>query len=58
MEKDIRLKNIKAFLIENYKWIIFSICIISLIFLIKNIIDKDIKILDEAVYTVVSKYLI
>lgn len=58
MEKDIRLKNIKAFLIENYKWIIFSICIISLIFLIKNIIDKDIKILDEAVYAVVSKYLI
>jgi len=52
------LERIKIFLIKNYKWILLFICIISLLILIKNVMNKDIEIFDEKGYAIVSKYLI
>lgn len=52
------IEKLKRFLIVNYKWIIFFICIISLIFLIEDVMDKDIMEFDEKGYFIVSKYLI
>ena len=53
-----RLEKIKIFLIENYKWIILFICIVSLLVLIEDVMDKDIMSFDEKGYFIVSKYLI
>lgn len=53
-----RLEKIKIFLIENYKWIILFICIVSLLVLIEDVMDKDIMTFDEKGYFIVSKYLI
>ncbi len=58
MEKDKKSEKIKMFLITNYKWIVFVICIVVLLFIIKNVLSKDILLLDEAGYERVSKYLI
>ena len=52
-----RLEKIKIFLIENYKWIILFICIISLIVLIEDVMDNDIMASDEKVYYIISRYL-
>ena len=52
------IKKLKNVIIENYKWIIFAICIISLLFLIEDVMDKDIMVFDEKGYLLVSKYLI
>lgn len=49
-----RLEKIKIFLIENYKWIILFICIVSLLVLIEDVMDKDIMTFDEKGY---FKYL-
>ena len=53
-----KLEKIKKFLIENYKWIILFICIVSLLVLIEDVMDKDIISFDEKGYFIVSKYLI
>ena len=52
------IEKIKKRLIENYKFIIFFVCIISLMFLVEDVMDKDIMKLDESGYFLVSKYLI
>ena len=43
---------------NNYIWIIFSICLVSLISLIITILIKDNIILDEKGYYLISKFLI
>ncbi len=53
-----KLKKIKIFFIENYKWIILFVCIVSLLVLIEDVMDKDIMTFDEKGYFIVSKYLI
>ena len=53
-----KIDQIKVFVKDNYKGIIFFICIISLIFLIEDVMDKDIMDFDEKGYLIVSKYLI
>ena len=52
-----KLEKIKIFLIENYKWIILFICIISLIVLIEDVMDNDIMAFDEKGYFIISRYL-
>ena len=52
-----RLEKIKIFLIENYKWIILFICIVSLLVLIEDVMDNDIMTFDEKGYFIISKYL-
>ena len=52
-----KIKKIKKFLKENYKYIVLFICIISLSFLIEDVMDKDIINFDEKGYNIVSKYL-
>ena len=52
-----KLEKIKIFLIENYKWIILFICIISLIVLIEDVMDTDIMVFDEKGYFLISRYL-
>ena len=52
-----KLEKIKVFLIENYKWIILFICIISLIVLIEDVMDNDIMAFDEKGYFIISRYL-
>ena len=52
-----KLEKIKIFLIENYKWIILFICIISLIVLIEDVMDNDIMVFDEKGYFLISRYL-
>ena len=49
---------IKEFLVNNYKLIIMFICIVILLFLIEDVMDKDIMTFDETGYNLVSKYLI
>ena len=53
-----KLENIKKFLIENYKWIALFICIVSLLFLIEDVMDKDIMAFDEKGYYIIHEYLI
>lgn len=53
-----KIENIKIFLIKNYKWIVLFVCIISLLFLIEDVMDEDIMIFDEKGYYIVQKYLI
>ena len=53
-----KIENIKIFLIKNYKWIVLFICIISLLFLIEDVMDEDIMTFDEKGYYIVQKYLI
>ena len=53
-----KLEKIKKFLIENYKWIVLFICIVSLLVLIEDVMDKDIMAFDEKGYFIISKYLI
>lgn len=52
-----KLEKIKIFLIENYKWIILFICVISLIVLIEDVMDNDIMAFDEKGYFIISRYL-
>lgn len=52
-----KLEKIKIFLIDNYKWIILFICIISLIVLIEDVMDNDIMAFDEKGYFIISRYL-
>ena len=52
------IERIKKYLIDNYRWVIFFVCIISLLFLIEDVMDKDIMSFDEQGYYIVSKYLI
>ncbi len=52
------MKELTDFIKANYKWIILFVSIVSLLFLIEDVMDKDIMTFDENGYIVVSKYLI
>lgn len=51
------MQKLKDFLLENYKWIILFICVVNLLFLIEDVMDKDIMTFDEKGYSIVSKRL-
>ena len=53
-----KLVGLKNFLLNNYKLLIMCVCIIILLFLIEDVMDKDIMTFDETGYSIVSKYLI
>ena len=53
-----KLVGLKKFLLNNYKLLIMFVCIIILLFLIEDVMDKDIMTFDETGYSMVSKYLI
>jgi undecaprenyl-diphosphatase len=53
-----KFKEIKSFIKDNIKWIILFICIISILFLIEDVMDKDIANFDEQGYLFVSQNLI
>ena len=53
-----KIEKIKNFLIKNYKWIALFICIVSLLFLIEDVMDDDIIAFDEKGYYIVQKYFI
>ena len=50
--------NKKNIFITNYKWVIVSLCILALAFLIKNVLSNDIEFLDKSGYNLISEYLI
>ena len=50
--------NKKNIFITNYKWIIVLLCILALVFLIKNVLSNDIEFLDKSGYNLISEYLI
>ena len=51
------MQKIKKLLIDNLKWIILFICVITLLFLIEDVMDEDIMKFDENGYYLVSRYL-
>ena len=53
-----KLVGLKKFLLNNYKLLVMFVCIIILLFLIEDVMDKDIMTFDETGYNLVSKYLI
>ena len=53
-----KLVGLKNFLLNNYKLLVMFVCIIILLFLIEDVMDKDIMTFDETGYSIVSKYLI
>ena len=53
-----KLVGLKNFLLNNYKLLVMFVCIIILLFLIEDVMDKDIMTFDETGYSMVSKYLI
>ena len=57
-KKKKKIEKIKNFLIKNYKWIALFICIVSLLFLIEDVMDDDIIAFDEKGYYIVQKYFI
>ena len=45
-----KLVGLKNFLLNNYKLLIMFVCIIILLFLIEDVMDKDIMTFDELHY--------
>lgn len=52
------MEKLKRFLLENWKWLVLIICIISFIFLVKDVMNSDIMIFDTKWYKFISLYLI
>lgn len=50
--------NAKDFMKKNFKWIILFICLITLLFLVEDVLEKEIMEGDLIGYNIVSKYLI
>lgn len=48
----------KEIIIKNVKWIVLLLCVILLIGITEDVLDKEIYRLDEIGYNIVSKYLI
>lgn len=48
----------KEFIEKNLKWIVLFICIILIIAIVEDVLDKEIQQLDIIGYNTVSKYLI
>ena len=53
-----KLKRIREFIINNYKWIVLSLCLTFLLFLIEDVVDNDIILFDETIYNLVANHLI
>ena len=53
-----KLKRMREFIINNYKWIVLSLCLTFLLFLIEDVVDNDIILFDETIYNVVANHLI
>lgn len=52
------MEKFKKFLLENWKWIILFICVISFIFLVEDVMDSDIMVFDTKWYEFISLHLI
>ncbi|MBO5004180.1 MAG: phosphatase PAP2 family protein [Clostridia bacterium] len=52
------MEKLKKFLLENWKWIILFICVISFIFLVEDVMDSDIMVFDAKWYNFISLHLI
>lgn len=52
------MEKLKKFLLENWKWIILFVCVISFIFLVEDVIDSEIMTFDDKCYNFVSLHLI
>lgn len=52
------MERVKKILLENWKWIILFICVISFIFLVEDVMDSDIMIFDTKCYKFISLHLI
>lgn len=48
----------KEFTIKNVRWIILFICLIIIISIVEDVLDKEIMIFDMNGYSIISKYLI
>ena len=53
-----KAKEFMIIMIKNLKWIILFICLITLLFLIEDVLEKEIMEGDIIGYNIVSKYLI
>ena len=51
-------EKIKKFIKENYKAIICIVCLIGFLILAENIFEKEMELLDNSGYHIVSHYLI
>lgn len=51
-------KRLKEVLKKNYKWIVLSLCLTFLLFLIEDVVDNDIILFDETIYNLVANHLI
>lgn len=52
------MEKLKKFLLENWKWIILFICVISFILLVEDVMDSDIMVFDAKCYKFISLHLI
>ena len=52
------IKDLKIFLLQNFKWIILFFSIVFFLILLEDVMDKDIMTIDTKGYTFVSTYLI
>ena len=52
------IKDLKIFLLQNFKWIILFFSIVFFLILLEDVMDKDIMATDTKGYTIVSTYLI
>lgn len=50
--------KVKKFIEKNLKWIILFICLVIVVALVEDILDKEIMQADTIGYNIVSKYLI
>ena len=53
-----KIKKLKTFIIKNTKWIILSASLISLLIIIKDVINEEIVETDTKGYKIISTYLI
>lgn len=52
------LTKIRNFIIDNLKWVVLFICIVSFLAIVEDVMDKDIMKLDEKGYQQISDHLI
>lgn len=52
------IKNIKDFIIKNWKWIILFICIIGFLSLAEDVFNEEMENVDIIGYNIISTYLI
>lgn len=58
MEKNKKKQNqYLTFLLKNMRWILFIICVIIFLIIIKNIFEQEIHILDNGVYQFIAQFI-